>query len=384
VLSKSAGSSIVSRLASGLIGSSTVICRSGGGFISVDPSELEVTPITDELPRAVRAHAGDGWCENIKSLIGLLTNSLVTRAATSINKADRFLLGWATPMRPRNSVLLVFLVATATAQTPDAAPGSKLDIPSIVNLRDIGGYKTHDGHVVRKKLLYRSGALGRCSPEDLAKLGGLNLKCDFDLRLNNERIDLPDRVPPGVNVISLNVLADSDGSASAQLGRLMRRPKDVTAEKAIELSQAAMSQAFRELVTLPSAKKAYRQLFLELGQEDSLPAIIHCTYGKDRTGWAIAALLTLLGVPENVVIEDYLRSNENVLPVYQRAIDNFAREGGDPNVAKIIVSVRAEYLKSGFDEVKKQYGSIEGYFSKALQIDAAGQQRLKDRFLARP
>ena len=276
------------------------------------------------------------------------------------------------------------IAASATAQSPDAAPGSKLDLPSIVNLRDIGGYKTRDGSVVRKKLLYRSGALGRCSPDDLTKLAGLNLKCDFDLRLSNERADLPDRVPPGVNVISLNVLADSDGSASAQLGRLMRRPMDVSAEKAIELSQAAMSQAFRELVTLPSAKKAYRQLFLDLADEKNLPAIVHCTYGKDRTGWAIAALLTLLGVPENVVIEDYLRSNDNVLPVYQRAIDNFAREGGDPAVARIIVGVRAEYLKAGLDEVRKQYGTIEGYFAKALQIDAAGQQRLKDRFLERP
>lgn len=287
-------------------------------------------------------------------------------------------------MRTLFSTSLLILVASATAQTPDAAPGAKLDIPSIINLRDIGGYKTSDGSVVRKKLLYRSGALGRCSPEDMTKLGGLNLKCDFDFRLDNERMDLPDRVPPGVNVISLNALADSDGAASAKLNRLMRRPRDVTAEQAIEQSQAAMAQAFRELVNLPSAKKAYRQLFLELGKEDKLPAIMHCTYGKDRTGWATAALLTLLGVPEKTVIEDYLRSNENVLPVYQRAIDNFAREGGDPNVAKIIVSVRAEYLKAGLDEVKKQYGSIEGYFSKALEIDAAGQQRLKDRFLTRP
>lgn len=289
-----------------------------------------------------------------------------------------------TAMQTPYFAVLMILVATATAQTPDAAPGTKLDIPSIVNLRDIGGYKTSDGSVVRKKLLYRSGALGRCSSEDLTKLGALSLKCDFDLRLNNERLDLPDRVPPGVNVISLNVLADSDGAASAQLNRLLRRPKDVTAEQATELSQAAMAQAFRELVNLPSAKKAYRQLFLELGKEDKLPAIMHCTYGKDRTGWGVAALLTLLGVPEKVVIEDYLRSNENVLPVYQRAIDNFAREGGDPNVAKIIVSVRAEYLKAGLEEVKKQYGSIEGYFSKALEIDTAGQQRLKDQFLVRP
>jgi len=278
----------------------------------------------------------------------------------------------------------LFAISLALAQTPSDAPGSKLEISSVVNLRDIGGYKTRDGKVVRKKLLYRSGALGRCSSDDMLKLGGLNLKCDFDLRLDNERADLPDRLPPGVNVIGLNVLADSDGSASAQLGRLLRRPGEISPEKTTELAQAAMAQAFRELVTLPSARKAYRALFLALGDEAKLPAIVHCTYGKDRTGWAVAALLTLLGVPEQVVIDDYLRSNENVLPAYQRTIDAYAKAGGDPAVARIIVGVRAEYLKAGLDEVKSRYGSIEGYFSKALDIDAAGEQRLRDRFLGRP
>lgn len=287
-------------------------------------------------------------------------------------------------MRTCASFAVLVIVASIAAQSPRDAPGEKLELPSVVNLRDVGGYKTRDGHFVRKKLLYRSGALGRCSPEDLTKLGGLNLKCDFDLRLDNERADLPDRVPPGATIISLNVLADSDGSASAQRNRLMRRPTEVSGEKAIERARAAMSQAFRELVTLPSARRSYRELFLTLGDETKLPALVHCTYGKDRTGWAVAALLTLLGVPENVVIDDYLRSNENVLPAYRRAIDSFEKAGGDPAVAKIIVGVRAEYLKAGLDEVRSKYGSIEEYFSKALEIDAAGQQRIKDRFLVRP
>lgn len=287
-------------------------------------------------------------------------------------------------MQKQIAICLVSFVSSAAAQNPVHEPGSKLDIPSIVNLRDIGGYKTRDGMVVRKKLLYRSGALNRCSTNDLSKVDGLSLKCVFDLRLDNERADQPDRVPAGVHVIPLNVLADSDGSASAKLGRLLQRPGELSPEKTTELAQAAMAEAFRELVTIPSARNSYRELFLSLGDEARLPAIVHCRYGKDRTGWAIAALLTLLGVPEQTVIEDYLRSNENVLPAYQRTIDSYAKSGGDPAVAKIIVGVRAEYLKAGLDEVKSRYGSIEGYFSKALGIDAAGQQRLRDRFLARP
>jgi len=45
--------------------------------------------------------------------------------------------------------------------------------------------------------------------------------------------------------------------------------------------------------------------------------------GKDRTGWAVAALLTLLDVPNETVMEDYLRSNDYILPLCKQVIDAF-------------------------------------------------------------
>jgi protein-tyrosine phosphatase len=68
-------------------------------------------------------------------------------------------------------------------------------------------------------------------------------------------------------------------------------------------------------------------LFIQLGEKNQLPSLFHCTTGKDRTGWAAAALLTLLGVPEEKVNEDYLRSNEYILPAYKQAIDGFVVRG---------------------------------------------------------
>ena len=86
---------------------------------------------------------------------------------------------------------------------------------------------------------------------------------------------------------------------------------------------------YREFVTLPSAQVSYHQLFVELSNKKQLPALYHCGSGKDRTGWATAALLTLLGVPEDQVYADYLRSNDYLLPAYQSYIDHFVAEGGD-------------------------------------------------------
>jgi protein-tyrosine phosphatase len=142
-------------------------------------------------------------------------------------------------------------------------------------------------------------------------------------------------------------------------------------------------QAYRDFVSLPSARKALRRLFLEIARPDNLPALFHCTTGKDRTGWAAAALLSLLGVPEDTILEDFLRSNDFILPAYQKQIDAFVAAGGDPAIPSAILGVRPQYLKAALDEMTTRYGTIEGYFSKALEIDAAGRKALRDLYLAR-
>ncbi len=124
-------------------------------------------------------------------------------------------------------------------------------------------------------------------------------------------------------------------------------------------------------------------MFVNLGKEGNPPALFHCTGGKDRTGWAAAALLSLLGVPEDVIMDDFLRSNDYLIPAHRKMIDAFTEAGGEPAIMKAILGVKAEYLKAAFDEMKSNYGMIENYFLKALEIDAAGQKTLRDRFLTR-
>lgn len=72
-------------------------------------------------------------------------------------------------------------------------------------------------------------------------------------------------------------------------------------------------------------------------------------------------------------------------PAFERAsreaIDSFANAGGDPNIIRAIYGVKREYLQASFDEMRSQYGTIEDYFTKALGIDAAGQNVLRERYL---
>lgn len=116
--------------------------------------------------------------------------------------------------------LLEWLTASADEPKKDT-PGKSLGIASVTNLRDVGGYKTRDGLIVRTKLLYRSNQLSKVSPDDLKKIAALGLKNDYDLRTADEREPAPDELPRGVKNIWLNVLADSKQAPPAKL-RLRR------------------------------------------------------------------------------------------------------------------------------------------------------------------
>jgi len=264
-----------------------------------------------------------------------------------------------------------------------AATGQSLGIASVPNLRDLGGYKTSDGKTVAAGLVYRSNQLSGISPDDMQKLAALKLKNAYDLRTAEERNKRPEELPPGVNYVVLDVLADSPQAGPAQLEKLMADPKQANALLGGGKVEAGYQQSYREFVSLASARREFRKLFLSLGDKNQLPALFHCTTGKDRTGWAAAAFLTLMGVPKNTIYEDYLRSNDYILPAYKKAIDAFTAAGGEPEIPRAILGVKKEYLDAAFDEMQTKYGSIEKYFSEGLGIDAAKQEALRDLHLGR-
>ena len=263
--------------------------------------------------------------------------------------------------------------------TPE--PGISLGIATVPNLRDLGGYKTNNGATVARGLVYRSNQLANISPEDMEKIAKLGLKNDYDLRTEAERTPLPDELPPGVNNIWLDVLKDASGSAPTNLLALLQNPAEGNKELGDGKIEAVFIASYRDFVSLSSAKTAYHEFFTSLADQNKLPALFHCTTGKDRTGWGAAALLTLLDVPKETVMKDYLRSNDYILPLYKEVIDGYVAGGGEPSIPQAIFGVKAEYLEASFDEMQTKYGSIEHYFSEGLGIDANMQKKLRELYL---
>jgi protein-tyrosine phosphatase len=276
--------------------------------------------------------------------------------------------------------------SAATKETTEtkvmrSEPGLSLGIASVPNLRDLGGYETNDGATVVRGLVYRSNQLAGISTEDMEKIAKLNLKNDYDLRTETERTPLPDELPPGVNNIWLDVLKDATGSAPTNLLALLQDPKQGNKELGDGKIEAVFIASYRDFVSLSSAKTAYHEFFTSLADQNKLPALFHCTTGKDRTGWGAAALLMLLDVPKETIMKDYLRSNDYILPLYKEVIDGYVAGGGVPSIPQAIFGVKAEYLEASFDEMQTKYGTIEDYFTNALDIDAAMQKKLRDMYL---
>ena len=256
-------------------------------------------------------------------------------------------------------------------------------LASLPNLRDSGGHPAGDGRVVRAGLVYRSDQPNPVSPEDLERLASLGLRTVFDLRTEEEAAERPDQLPEGVEVVALDVFGDIDRSRPVILGGLLERPAAANEALGGGKVDALLDRAYRAFISLPSARQAYRELFAALADPARLPALFHCMTGKDRTGWAAAALLTLLGVPKDAVVADYLRSNDFILPRYQHAIDAFVAAGGERSITEAVFGVKPEYLEAAFDEMQKAYGTIEQYFEAGLGIDGQKQDRLREQLTAR-
>jgi protein-tyrosine phosphatase len=261
-----------------------------------------------------------------------------------------------------------------------AGPGTAIPLESVANLRDLGGWHTARGEAVRAGLLYRSAGLGYATDGDVAALGRLGIRTVFDLRTAGERAAQPDRLPARARPVVADVLGDVEDSVPAHMFGLLEDPVRATAALADGRAEALLTRAYEQFVTLPGAHAAFAHLFRHLA-EDGAPVLVHCTTGKDRTGWAAAALLLLLGVPEQEVMAEYLLTNEQLLPALSPMFTAFADAGGDPAVLHPVLGVRAEYLNHALHLVREQHGSIEGYFTGALGLGEASLAALRGRFL---
>ena len=242
------------------------------------------------------------------------------------------------------------------------SPARHLSLQGASNFRDLGGYPTADGRTTRWRHIFRSNHLGQLTVPDIEIVRALGVRSAFDFRGVEERT-AGVCVVNEITVHSLPIEPTVVASLRAELTR-----GTLTAPTALEI----MRESYRNYVRHNTHN--FRNLFGHL-LEDSAPLVIHCTAGKDRTGFASALILHALGVPDDVIAEDYLLTNT----YYKRDVSSAADLPAD--VLNAIGTVEASYLAAAFEAVGSEYGDLESYLRDGLKLGAAERTALKERYL---
>ena len=272
----------------------------------------------------------------------------------------------------------------------------RVHLATVPNLRTLGGLPVAGGFVA-EGMLFRSATLGAVSPEDQAALVALGIGRVVDFRTDGERLSAPDTLPEGVEGIALDVLGDHARDLSAGLAHLgMPGASDqgtFTPEQVAEIREhmqqllgdgrgvALLQDSNRLIVSSESALIAFKRFFELLSDPAGFtPTLFHCTTGKDRTGWAAAAILLLLGANEDTVMADYLQTNVDILPMIEPMLDRAARNGVDPELIRPVLTVHESMLQAAIDDMRARYGDIEGYFTDGLGLSQTRLATLRARF----
>ena len=118
-----------------------------------------------------------------------------------------------------------------------------------------------------------------------------------------------------------------------------------------------------------------------LARPAARPALVHCTTGKDRTGWAVASLMLYLGVSEADVKAEYMVSDLEVRRAFAHVVDDFVARGGAREVIEPLMSVHPSFLEAALEVMHAEYGSIEAYVRRGLGVEDDVLQALREAFL---
>jgi protein-tyrosine phosphatase len=257
-----------------------------------------------------------------------------------------------------------------------------MSFDSVLNFRDAGGHDTTDGRRVRTGVLYRSGHLGAATDADVAALDDLDIRLVVDLRRPNDiAFEGENRIPLRTRVVTVPI-GDFDKQAGVDVRTLLSSGDVDRITEAFPPghARATMLRAARANVLDDTHRDRYSTAVRAIAGAPEGAVLVNCSAGKDRTGWTIAIVLLAVGVPERVVIDEYLRSNE-ALAHRMAALDHLAAAGLDPTLLTPILGVDEDYLVTALAVAAEHWGGIEGYLTDGLGIDAADRERLRARLL---
>ena len=248
----------------------------------------------------------------------------------------------------------------------------KIVLDGTSNTRELGGYKTEDGRSLKWGVLYRSDKLSELTDADQEYLLQLGIKRVVDFRSSEEKQNEPDQLPSTLKYIEMPI--EADGAIRPKVEAILKGDLN-------EDVGAILVETNKEFISDFSG--VYKG-FIESLIENQEPTLFHCTAGKDRAGFAAALVLLAVGVPEKIVIEDYMKTNkytEETIQDYINKINLYSLGSVDAEILRPLLGVEERFIRAALDEIKQKYGSVENFIRDELKIRDESIVELKNFLL---
>jgi protein-tyrosine phosphatase len=246
---------------------------------------------------------------------------------------------------------------------PGGTPKRRIVLSGPVNFRDLGGYETAEGQMVRWRRLFRSDSLGPVTAEDARVLTGeLGLVAVVDLRTGREveREGRGGLADVALHYHHIPLVDDVEDDPD--------RPWDNT-----------LHEAYAHMLGKRAARlsEALEVIADEVAEH---PTVFHCVAGKDRTGIMAALVLGLLGVSDEDIVADYALTQEVMGAMIERYPRRALKSSAGSPYPSAILKAEAETMRVTLAELADGYGSAAGWAESAA-VKPAVIARLRDVLL---
>lgn len=238
---------------------------------------------------------------------------------------------------------------------------------AVYNFRDMGGYKTRDGRIVKKGLFYRSAALGKMTSADKERFEMLGIKTIFDYRDNKEAQHNPNPVFSHARYIQI----------PAKGNHAFEMPTNAGGKDFYKVVSPEMFRNF--YAQMPFNNPSFKELMKTIQNPDNLGLVHHCAVGKDRTGIGGALILLALDVPEETIMEDYLDTNIYLQPMVEKMAQAIQHQYNEQELQQFyaLMSAREDYLQAALDAMDYHYGSKTAFMEQEFGLTTEKRKQLQ-------
>jgi protein-tyrosine phosphatase len=219
-----------------------------------------------------------------------------------------------------------------------------IEVEGSHNVRDLGGYPTADGSTTRWRVLIRAGALDNVTPTGAQQLADYGVKTIVDLRDEREARDFPDRFAQPTQYLNVPFFGDHLSA-------------DESWKQAMNISPT-LDELYHHYLD-----RCQPQLGAILAAviESAPGTLFHCYAGKDRTGLVAALLLHSVGVPAEVIAEDYAQTGQRIAHLVVQWREYTIKNGGDLRITERDSGSAAETMLAALDYLAVRYGGVASY-----------------------